>query len=127
METRNTTSATQEWRRFRRIATYGFAAIIVLFGVSIGLTIYLRGLQLGPWPFYPAFGFSWIWLIFAFFLGFWVLRWIFWPWRPYGYRYSTSDDSLSILRARYARGEITKEQFDQMSKDLRDPRRSLEE
>lgn len=29
-----------------------------------------------------------------------------------------SDSAIEILRARYARGEITKEQFDQMRKDL---------
>lgn len=31
---------------------------------------------------------------------------------------SSSDDAIKILRERYAKGEINKEQFDQMSKDL---------
>lgn len=28
------------------------------------------------------------------------------------------DDAIGVLRTRYAKGEITKEQFDQMKKDL---------
>ena len=31
---------------------------------------------------------------------------------------SQRDDALEILRQRYAKGEITKEQFDQMTRDL---------
>jgi putative membrane protein len=31
---------------------------------------------------------------------------------------SKGDDAEKLLRARYAKGEITKEQFDQMKKDL---------
>lgn len=33
-------------------------------------------------------------------------------------RSTHSDDSISILKERYARGEITKEQFHDMKKDL---------
>jgi putative membrane protein len=35
--------------------------------------------------------------------------------RPDG---SASDDALDILKERYARGEITKEQYDRMRRDL---------
>ncbi len=68
------------------------------------------------WYFFP-FGF-----FFIFFIVFFVARVIFWPWgwgwgwrRRYGYGYG---DAHEILRQRYARGEISKEQFDQMSRDL---------
>lgn len=66
------------------------------------------------YPFFFPFG-----LIFAFFILFGLLRWLFWPWgwgprrRHRGYR-----DEYHILRVRYARGEITKEQFEQMTRDL---------
>ncbi|MDP6451718.1 MAG: SHOCT domain-containing protein [SAR202 cluster bacterium] len=43
------------------------------------------------------------------------------PWRNSGSHDSANSESETasdILRTRYARGEITKEQFDQMSQDL---------
>ena len=70
----------------------------------------------GGWWFFFPFGF-----IFIFFIIFAVSRMIFWPWgwgwgrRYYSYR---SDDAHEILRQRYAKGEITKDQFDQMTRDL---------
>jgi putative membrane protein len=36
--------------------------------------------------------------------------------------YQQSDQAEEILRQRYARGEVTKEQFDQMLRDLREVR-----
>ncbi len=68
----------------------------------------------GGWFFFP-FGFLFFFLI-IFGLG----RLLFWPWawgwrRGYWYHH---DEAGEILRARYARGEITKEQFDQMIRDL---------
>ncbi len=75
------------------------------------------------------FGFGWVggllgilffFWIFWFFSGFlWRRAW--WGWgRPYSYyRRWGHDDAEEILRARYARGEITKEQFDSMMGDLR--------
>ena len=70
------------------------------------------------WPVFPlelALFFVAIFMIFA------VLRLAFWGggWRlgyhGFGWMYS---DPKQILSLRYARGEITKEQFDQMVRDL---------
>ena len=68
----------------------------------------------GGWFFFP-FGF-----IFFIFIVFALSRLLFWPWawgwrRSYGYRH---DEARDILRQRYAKGEITKEQFAQMMRDL---------
>ncbi|MDG6970440.1 MAG: SHOCT domain-containing protein [Nitrososphaerota archaeon] len=45
--------------------------------------------------------------------GGWGWRRRYWHSAPYGY-----GDAQEILRQRYARGEITKDQFDQMMKDI---------
>jgi putative membrane protein len=48
-----------------------------------------------------------------------VIRLAFRPWRRgYYRRWRDWDDANEILRQRYARGEITKEQFEQMQRDL---------
>jgi uncharacterized membrane protein len=69
----------------------------------------------GGWYFFP-FGF-----FFFFFIIFGVGRLIFWPW-GWGWRrnwyYHQHDEAADILRQRYARGEITKDQFTAMMKDL---------
>jgi putative membrane protein len=72
---------------------------------------------------YPAFGWWFFFpfgIVFIFLVLILVSRLIFWPlgwgWRRrYWYGYA---DAQEILRQRYARGEITKEQFDQMRRDL---------
>jgi putative membrane protein len=77
-----------------------------------------------PYYGYPYFG--WFFFPFGFFFIFFIIfavsRFIFWPWgwgggwrRGYWYHYG---DAREILRQRYARGEITKEQYDQMMRDL---------
>jgi putative membrane protein len=88
------------------------------------------------YPFFPAFfpfhfGFlvpmAWFmqgmaWSIFLIFVIFLVARWIFWPWREENSHCFTPqyhDNAQSILKERYAKGEITKEQFEQMMLDLK--------
>jgi uncharacterized membrane protein len=67
----------------------------------------------GRWWFFFPFGFIFL-VFFVFFIG----RLLFWPWgwrRGYWYH---RDEAGEILRQRYARGEISKEQLDQMMRDL---------
>jgi putative membrane protein len=54
------------------------------------------------------------------FLGLFVVRMLFWrSRRKYWRQQRRGNEAIRILRERYARGEITKEQFDQMLRDLR--------
>jgi putative membrane protein len=74
----------------------------------------------GPWLWFP---FGWFLFIPAFFLIFFSLRWFFWGgwgwgWRGGWYGGGYYDPALQMLRERFAKGEITKEQYDQMLRDL---------
>jgi putative membrane protein len=75
----------------------------------------------GYGPAYGGFGFGGIWGILWFVLLVWLIlslvRMIF------GYRHrdfpeNSEDEALKILKSRYARGEITKKEFDSMKKDI---------
>ncbi len=76
-------------------------------------------------PFFPI-SYSWIWSLFGLFFVFWIFRWVFWGggwgwgwgWGYRGRYWRRYDRAVAILRERYAKGEITKEQFDQMMRDL---------
>ncbi len=78
-------------------------------------------------PFFP-FGFGWIWGLFGLFFIFGIFRWIFWGggwgwglgwgWGYRGRYWHRYDRAVAILRERYAKGEITKDQFNQMMRDL---------
>jgi putative membrane protein len=126
--------SSQNYRPFRwfRIAVGVFLGL-VLAAIVAGLVFaFLR-----PTPFavFPRFGFFWFpfgffGAFFIFFLLFALVRWIFFPWGGWGWwggrgyyrrRYYYDDPALQVLRERYARGEITKEQFDQMMRDLQQP------
>ncbi len=63
-------------------------------------------------------GFGGVWMLFGFV--FWVAL-VVWLVRTAGRGASASapgGDALAVLKLRYARGEITKEQFEQMRKDI---------
>jgi putative membrane protein len=73
--------------------------------------------------YYPYFFFPFpLFFIFGIFAFFWIVRWLVFPWRGgWGYRgryWRYQDQSYYIIRERYAKGEITKEQFEQMMRDL---------
>src|SRR5215207_418342 len=110
----------QESNRIRRIVGWGIIGLIAVIGISIVLSLYfaLRPLGTFYYPFFP-FHFGWLGGIFLIFILFWVARWLFWPWRWNYSPYSQfRDDAHDILRQRYAKGEITKEQLEQMMHDL---------
>lgn len=59
-------------------------------------------------------------ILVAVFLGVFVARLLFWRSRRRYWRERwRANQPIRILRERYARGEITKEQFDQMLRDLK--------
>ena len=115
----------EQSNRLRRIVGWGIIGLIVLVGLSIVLsyltprpaaeTLYYN-------PFFP-FRFGWVGGIILILIVFWMARWFLWPWRRggeehYSHRYPHGEAEL-ILKERYAKGEITKEQFEQMMCDLR--------
>jgi len=113
------------WGHPRRWIGWGFAFLLIVIGVSIATSVILFALRTpgtgaGFFPFFP-FGFGWIFFL-LFFLFFWGMRWWGgWGWGWYGrggHSWRYGDDAHAILRTRYARGEITKDQFDQMMRDL---------
>jgi len=86
--------------------------------IVIGATVYSQAatpLAYGWWPWAP---FGWFFFIPLLFVAFFALRFFWWgPWGGRGWYYH-EDSSMLVLRERFARGELTKEQFEQMRKDL---------
>jgi len=62
--------------------------------------------------------FFWFFPFIGFLAIIFFVKWSFWGWgwRSSGWRYS--GDAKRILEERYARGELTREQFEQMRSDL---------
>ncbi len=104
------------WILIPVVAVVAFAAFAIL-----GLLAYGAAGPY-PWPwwgFFPWFPFVGIWIFFGFLFLFGVFRWGAGPWGwGHGWDYGDRDDSRAILRERYARGEITREQFDAIRRDL---------
>ncbi|MDA4114934.1 MAG: SHOCT domain-containing protein [Thaumarchaeota archaeon] len=86
--------------------------------VAVGATLYSNTASpqyYGWWPWAP---FGWFFFIPLFFVAFFALRFFWWGmWGGWGW-YHGSDSAMQVLRERFASGELTKEQFEQMRKDL---------
>jgi putative membrane protein len=114
----------QESNRIRRIVGLGIIGLIVVIGLSIALSHYFAPWRPGgfdyPFVFFP-FHFGWLGAIFLIFIVLLVAKWFFWPRRGeyYSYPHQQRADPASIVRERYAKGEISREQFEQMLRDLR--------
>ena len=113
--------AEQPWHSGWRFV-WVVGALLALVVVMVAFAAYM-GAYVGPggmmytyhgWWFFFPFG-----IVLVFILIFALGRLLWWPW-GWGTRrrYWHADDASEILRQRYARGEITKAQFDQMRKDL---------
>jgi uncharacterized membrane protein len=115
-----------EWKPRRPVWVGLLIVVVVLIVVPIVVSAVfyvLRPMGRAYFPFmgyYPFFFFPFGW-VFGFLILFFLLRWIFWP-RGWGSRrrYRGYLDEHHILRVRYARGDITKEQFDQITRDLQE-------
>jgi putative membrane protein len=70
--------------------------------------------------FFPLFPFSFLGFFLILLLIFAAFGWLFWGWGWWhdGHRGRYWDEAHHILRLRYAKGEITKEQYEQMLRDL---------
>jgi len=92
--------------------------VAAFLAVAIGTSLYLNASApqaYGWWPWAP---FGWFFFIPLFFVAFFVLRFFWWgPWGGRGWHHQ-EDSAMEILKQRFARGEITREQFEQTRKDL---------
>ena len=105
----------------------GGLVILLLVGL-FAVPFFFYGSMMGPTGYFPRpyFFFPFGFLVF-FFAIFFVVRWVFggWGWGLRGgysrgyWRHGGYGNATEILRQRYAKGEITKDQFDQMMRDIK--------
>ncbi|MDV3277137.1 MAG: SHOCT domain-containing protein [Nitrososphaerales archaeon] len=110
----------EERHRGRVFVYIGLAIMFVLIGVAVLLGALYGNPSAIYYPYRFGFSFYWFRPMFGIFFAVWALdSVIFWPRRGrYMSRERWGDPSYEILRERYARGEITREQFDRMMSDL---------
>ena len=96
----------------------------VLIGLGVPVAAWAQERPWGPWGWHPMWGVWGAWGI-----GIMLMMLVFWGlviaglvlgirWLATQGRESRSDAALDILRQRYARGEINKEEFEAKKRDL---------
>jgi putative membrane protein len=98
----------------------GLAAMFVLIGVAVLYRILFVGPPSSGFPLHGLWGL--FLLLIVIWLVMWIVRGAFWmvrgPPRWYRGRWSGHDSAVGIARERYARGELTREQYEQLRRDL---------
>jgi putative membrane protein len=112
----------QESKSLGRYLAWGLLGLIILVGASIVTSVIFfvyrssgTFIPFFPFPFFP-FHFGFLGIILLLFIILWVARW---NGRSHRASYLYHDKADEIARERYAKGEITKEQFEQMMQDLK--------
>jgi len=92
------------------LAVIGVAAVFFFYGPQ----------STGVYPYYGWwFPFPWFFIVPIIFLIFFGFRWFLWGgWGGGWYYRQYNDPAVEIAKERFARGEITQEQFEQIAKDL---------
>lgn len=105
------------WAYPARGLRWAVVAFVAILGIAIVASAVVYALR-GPGTGFVFFPFGWFFIL-LFFLFFWGFRWWGgWGWSGRPYWHYPGDGAKEILRERYARGEIGKDQFDQMMRDL---------
>jgi uncharacterized membrane protein len=131
MYQREKTTATRNYHASRRWLFVPLLVAAALIAAFAGLWLYAGAFAAPstasatyPWFFWwSPFG----WFIFIpVFLIFFAVRWYFWGgwWWGKGWYYGGYDPAVETLRQRFANGEITKNQYDQMRRDLEQSEKS---
>ncbi|MDE1869129.1 MAG: hypothetical protein KGH60_04165 [Candidatus Micrarchaeota archaeon] len=106
-----------------RLIFKGLMILLILIGLAIFASAVISAARGGtPIATMMSFGWGWVWniigIIFAIWILSWIFRWAFWghPHRHYARHWW--GDERTIARMRYAGGDITKKEYDEIIRNL---------